>query len=263
MSVRSRIPAPALALAAALALAFVGYGGGNVLALAVRVLLDSVGVAITPRRTFLLSVVTIQLIAFTSVSLAYVRHRGWSPRDIGVRAPSLEGWIVLGAGFAGMIVLWLVGSVASFVVGQRLGIEREPQAIFELAQQDPLIFVLLGVLSLLIVGPAEELLFRGIIQTRLRESFGAGAGITLATALFAFIHILGYGSLVAGVLGVAVLFLIGLVLAVSYEYTGNLVVVAIMHGLFNAMQAALGYVGVRYGDPDSMALLVDAVLLVP
>jgi hypothetical protein len=53
-----------------------------------------------------------------------------------------------------------------------------------------------------------------------------------------------------------VLFFVGLVLALSYEYTGNLVVVAIMHGLFNATQATLGYVGVRFGDPEAMALVV-------
>jgi membrane protease YdiL (CAAX protease family) len=245
-----------------LGLAVVGYGGGNVLALAISQLFAAFEITITPRLSFLLSVATIQLVAFTGTSLAYLRYRGWSPSDIGVRAPSLEGWIVLGAGFASMIVLWLAGSIASFVVGQRLGIEREPQAIFDLAQQDPLIFVLLGVLSLLVVGPAEELLFRGVIQTRLRETFGVGVGITFATALFAAIHLVGYGNLAAGLLGVSVLFLVGFVLALSYEYTGNLVVVAVMHGLFNATQAALGYVGVRYGDPDAVAALAAAILAV-
>ena len=261
MSLRSRIPAPLLAVAVAAGLAALAYGGGNIAAFAIVSALRGLGIQLTPRQGFVLSVVVLQLVFFTGVALAYLRYRGLSVADIGVRAPTLEGWIVLGVGFVGMIVLWLVGSIGSFVIGQRLGIEREPQAIFDIAQQDPLIFLLLGALSLLIVGPAEELLFRGVIQTRLRETFGAAVGITLATALFAVIHITGFGSLEAGLLGVSVLFFVGFVLAFAYEYTGNLVVVAIMHGLFNATQATLGYIGVRFGDPESMAVLLGAVFL--
>jgi len=259
MSLRDRIPAPLLAVAVAVGLALVAYGGGSLVGAAFVRGLDAVGISLTPRQGFVLSVVTLQLVFFTGVAAAYLRYRGLSPRDVGVEMPDLEGWIVLGAGFVSMIVLWLVGSIATFVVGQRLGIERDPQALFEIAQQDPFIFVLLGTLSLLVVGPTEELLFRGIIQTRLRETFGVASGLTIATALFAVIHITSYGSLAGGALGVSVLFLVGIVLAAAYEYTGNLVVVAVMHGLFNATQATLGYVGVRYGDPDAVVAAVGAV----
>lgn len=262
MSFRSRIPSPLLAVIVAVGLAIVAYGGGNVAALAGVLLLDLIGVELTLRRSFILSVVSIQLLFFTGVSIAYLRSREWSLSDIGLKAPSLEGWIVLAAGFVAMIVLWLAASITTFFLGQRFGIEPDQQMIFEIARQDPMIFLLLGALSLLIVGPAEELLFRGVIQTRLRETFGAGVAIALATAIFALIHIAGYESLVGGLLGVSVLFVVGLVLALAYEYTGNLIVVALMHGLFNATQAALGYIGVRFGDPDAMSLLAQGLLAV-
>lgn len=257
MLFRSRIPAPLLAVGVAVGLTALAYGGGNVVVSAVISALRGLGIQLTPRQRIVLSIVVLQLVFFIGVSLAYLRYRGLSLADIGVRVPTLEGWIVLGVGFVGMIILLLVGSIGSFVVGQWLGIERESQVIFEMAQQDPLIFLLVGALSLLIVGPAEELLFRGVIQTRLRETFGVVAGITIATALFAIVHITGYGSLDAGLLGISVLFLIGCVLALAYEYTGNLVVVAIMHGLFNASQMALAYASVRFGDPESMIALVE------
>jgi membrane protease YdiL (CAAX protease family) len=256
MSLRDRVPAPALAIATALGLAALAYGGGNVAAFALSRLLEISGVELTPRRGFILSVVTLQLVFFTGVSLLYLRYRGLSLSDIGVRVPTLEGWIVLGVGFVSMIIVWLVTSIASFVIGRRLGVEREPQMIFEIAQQDPLIFLLLGVLSILIVGPTEELLFRGIIQTRIREAFGVPVGISLATAIFAVIHVFGFSTLASGLLGVSVLFFSGLVLALAYEYTDNLVVVAVIHGFFNATQATLGYLGARFGDPDAMALLL-------
>ena len=261
MSLRDRTPDPVLAIVVAIGLAVVAYGGGNVVVYALATALDALSVELTPRSSFLLSVFVLQLVFFTGVSLLYLRYRGRSLADIGVRMPTLEGWIVLGVGFVGMIVLWLVGSVGSFVVGQRLGIERDTQAIFEIAQQDPLIFVFLAVFSLLVIGPAEELLFRGVIQTRLRETFGIAVAITLATAIFAVIHIAGFGSLAGGALGVSVLFFVGIVLALAYEYTGNLVVVAVMHGLFNATQAALGYVGVRYADPDAMTVALALLSL--
>ena len=257
MPLRARVPAPVLVITTTLGLAILAYGGGNIAAFALATLIEMGGVELTPRRSFVLSVLTLQLVFFTGVSLLYLRFRELSVSDIGVRLPTLEGWIVFGVGFVSMIIVWLVASIASFVIGQRLGIEREPQAIFEIAQQDPLIFLLLGVLSILIVAPTEELLFRGVIQTRIRETFGVPVGIPLATALFAVIHVFGFSTLVSGVLGVSVLFLSGLVLALAYEYTDNLVVVAAMHGLFNATQATLGYLGARFGDPDAMVLALS------
>ena len=260
MSLHSRVPGPIVAVGVAIGLAAVAYGGGNIVAAGVAFGLASAGIEVTLRQSFILSVVVLQLVFFTGISLVYLNYRSLSLSDIGVRVPDLEGWIVLGAGFVGMILLWFVASIASVVISSRFGIEQEQQAIFEMAQQDPFIFLLLGTLSLLIVGPTEELLFRGVIQTRLRETFGVASGLTLATALFALIHIGGFGISASGLLGVSVLFVVGLVLAVAYEYTGNLVVVAVMHGLFNATQATLGYVGVRFGDPEAMVLLAGAVV---
>lgn len=263
MSIRSRIPDPLLAVLVAVGLALVAYGGGNVLAVVAAFLLRFFGVELTPRYLVVLSTITIQLIAFTGISLAYLRYRDMSVADIGVRVPSLEGWIALGVGFVGMIVLWLVGSIGTFLIRERFGIEGDTQMLFEMAQQDPLIFLIAGALSIFIVGPAEELLFRGIIQSRLRETFGARAGVTIATVLFAAMHITGFGSLAGGLLGVSVLFFVGLALAITYEYTDNLVVVAIMHGLFNAIQMTLGYFSLQYADPDAVTLLVETAIATP
>lgn len=261
MAYRSKVAEPLQALVVAIGLAAIAYGGGNLLAFVFVLLFEFLGIELTTRALFILSVVAIQLITFTGVSLAYLRYRRLSLSDIGVRLPDLEGWIVLGVGFISMLVLLVVGSIGSTLVGEWLDIERESQMIIEIAQQDPFIFILLGVLSLLVVGPAEELLFRGIIQSRVRETFGPVAGVTIPTAIFAMIHLTGYGTLGAGLLGVAVMFLVGFVLALSYEYTDNLVVVALMHGLFNASQAVLGYLSVRFGDPEAMGAIGHVVVV--
>lgn len=261
MSRTSQLTGGAIAITVAVGLAVVAYGGGNVAVLAGAIVLSAVGVELSPRGWLVLSIVTIQLLFFVGVSIAYLAYRDLTLADIGVKWPSLEGWIALGAGYIGLIVLWLAASIASFFVADRFGIERTPQSIIEIGQQDPFVFVLLAVLSVLIVGPAEELLFRGVIQTRLRETFGVVVALTVATALFALIHVFGFlgGGVGGAVLGVSVLFVIGSVLAVVYEYTGNLVVVAILHGLFNATQGAFGYFSVQAGDLATVALLLFGV----
>jgi membrane protease YdiL (CAAX protease family) len=94
--------------------------------------------------------------------------------------------------------------------------------------------------ALFFVGPAEELLFRGVVQGLLRRSFGVVPGLLGASALFGVGHYLAISSgsawtylLVAGALG--------LVLGAVYEYTENIVVPAITHGLWNAGLFVINY----------------------
>ncbi|MFD1641398.1 CPBP family intramembrane glutamic endopeptidase [Halohasta litorea] len=109
---------------------------------------------------------------------------------------------------------------------------------------DPVYYLVMIVISLLFVGPAEELLFRGAVQGRLRESWGAWPAIVAATVLFGLIHIPavsgGFGAqlsyaLLAGVLGI--------VLGYLYEYTDNIVVPAVTHGCYNGTLFAVLYLG--------------------
>ena len=109
---------------------------------------------------------------------------------------------------------------------------------------DPVYYLLMVVVSLLFVGPAEELLFRGAVQGRLRQSWGAWPAIIAATVLFGLIHIPavsgGFGAqlsyaLLAGVLGI--------VLGYLYEYSDNIVVPAVTHGCYNGALFGALYLG--------------------
>jgi len=109
---------------------------------------------------------------------------------------------------------------------------------------DPGYYLIMIPVSLLLVGPAEELLFRGAVQGRLSESWGRWPAIIVATVLFGLIHIPavsgGFGAqlsyaLLAGVLG--------LVLGYLYDYTQNIVVPAVIHGSYNGTLFALLYLG--------------------
>jgi len=109
---------------------------------------------------------------------------------------------------------------------------------------DPTYFLLMIPISLLFVGPAEELLFRGAVQGRLRESWGMWPAIVTATVLFGLVHIPaitgGFGAQLSYALLVGVL---GLLLGYLYETTRNIVVPAVIHGAYNATLFGLLYLG--------------------
>jgi membrane protease YdiL (CAAX protease family) len=107
-------------------------------------------------------------------------------------------------------------------------------------QGSPEVFLLLVPLSFLLIGPGEELLYRGVIQGTLTEEFSVPSAIVLASGLFAVIHtfsLQGEGKIVY----ILVVFVLALVLGFVYEYTENLVVPALMHGAYNAVLFGSSY----------------------
>jgi len=107
---------------------------------------------------------------------------------------------------------------------------------------DPTYFLVMIPVSLLVVGPAEEILFRGAVQGRLRQSWGVWPAIIVATVLFGLIHIPaitgGFGAQLSYALLVGVL---GLLLGYLYEYTQNILVPSLIHGAYNATLFGLLY----------------------
>lgn len=93
--------------------------------------------------------------------------------------------------------------------------------------------------------PAEEFVFRGLIQRRLREAFGVEAAVALASLLFAVLHVPRY--LVMGSFGQAAVLLIaafgsGFLFGVTYVYSKNLIVPILVHACYNAVQISASLV---------------------
>ncbi len=109
-----------------------------------------------------------------------------------------------------------------------------------MASGNPDIFLLLIPLSFLLIGPGEELLYRGLIQGLLRKTFRPARAIVLASALFAVVHVFslsGAGKLVS----IGTVFTLSLILGILYEYTDNLVVPILVHGAYDAVLFSLQY----------------------
>lgn len=118
---------------------------------------------------------------------------------------------------------------------QELGL-RTAQNPATMAAGDPVVYYAAMIaVSILIVGPAEELLFRGIIQGGLRRSFGPIPAILLASVLFGVLHAGVQGSPSEQVAYMGITVLLGAILGVLYERTENVLVPGLAHGVYNGI----------------------------
>jgi membrane protease YdiL (CAAX protease family) len=146
-------------------------------------------------------------------------------------------------------VAWIAGGlvailVAAAVIGEliaRLGVTVAQNQVIEAGRQNPEFFLYMIPVSLLLVGPFEELVFRGGVQGVLRDAWGSRAAIVIAAGLFGAIHLValtGAGSRVSYVVVAATL---GLILGAVYERTRNLTVPAVVHGVYNSVLFVVQY----------------------
>ena len=230
---------------------------GSILA---GVVLSSAGV---PQNTFVILGTSIgQILGFGGVALGYLRRRGYGWDDIrsylGVRLPSLRELGVVLAGYVGIVVSLLVISiVATLFLPEPAQNEGAQRAI-----ENPEIIPAMIVMMLLVVGPFEELLYRGVVQNRIRENFDVLPAIALASAIFASVHVIALaGDLVGMLVTVTILFFPATIFGYVYEYTGNLVVPALLHGIHNSVLLSLILLGPEL-EEETAFVARDAVLSV-
>lgn len=227
-------------------LALVGFalGVGVIIALTIGYFAVTGNQTVSAVAELGMSLLALQGIAFPLLSLVYVRWSGHDWSFLNVEIPSLKqvGWAVLT--FVGAFVLAIVAAV----VVQSLGLQAASNSSAQTAQQNPEIIPYMVVAALLLIGPGEELLFRGVIQGTLREYFSGPAAILLASGAFAPLHIFALiGDLQAGLVTISVLFLPSLAFGYAYERTRNLVVPALAHGFYDGMLFVILYVATTAG----------------
>lgn len=123
-----------------------------------------------------------------------------------------------------------------------VGVEVATNRALTPGQGAPRYFLYMVPVSILVVGPAEELVFRGVVQGELRKALPAAPAIGLAAFLFGSIHFTaGTGTVVGQAAYVVVATLLAVPLGYLYEGTGNLVLPALAHGLYNAALYAIQY----------------------
>jgi len=168
------------------------------------------------------------------ITLLFAKQKGVGLRELGLKKPNMRTIVILS--FAAMFLLLLAGSISvveEFVFGPDPDAELLVEAILP---KDSFQLVALIGISLALVGPAEELAFRGFIQRGLETSFGKTAGLLIASILFGLLH--GLNSL-RSIIPVTV---VSLFLGYVWQKTdGNTAASAWMHGLYDAIAITLAY----------------------
>ncbi|SDR43404.1 CPBP family intramembrane glutamic endopeptidase [Natronobacterium texcoconense] len=174
------------------------------------------------------------LLGFGTVAAALLSFSlGWIPkRVVGFAVPTGRQLLVGVGATVGLVVLAaLLSALVEFV-----GAPASDHALFD--EDAPVsYYVVLAVLSILVIGPVEELLFRGLIQNYLRSAVTPVWAVVWTSVLFAVVHLPAYltGAFSTAVASLAVIFVLSLVLGAIYERYRNVVLVMLIHGFYNAV----------------------------
>jgi membrane protease YdiL (CAAX protease family) len=104
-----------------------------------------------------------------------------------------------------------------------------------------------AVLSLVLVAPIEEFLFRGVIQGRMLEALGSVGAVGVASVVFAFFHVYPVALLspptVVIIHMTSYYTVMGVIFGWAYHRTDTLVAPVVVHGIFNAVLFASPLLG--------------------
>ena len=208
------------ALLVAAGLAFAGVVGGLVSVLTVPALYDLVA---APESLVgrLLGRYVVQP-GFGAVALLYVLTRA-------DRTPYLRT-----GGFSAEAVGWLAVGVALEPVTRTLSevafgaTHAGGTPKWALLLAEPTALPAAVAVTFLVMAPAEELLYRGVVHGRLRGHFGPAGRVLTSATLFGLLHLVLSG----GVPSFLVTGLSGLALGTAYERTDDLAVPVCMHAGF-------------------------------
>ncbi len=168
------------------------------------------------------------------VTLLFARSKGASLKELGLKRTSSRTLAIVSIL---AVFLYLMGLGIS--VGEEVVFGPDPMEEYYarfVMPRDTLQLVVLIVFHLALVGPCEELAFRGFAQKGFENSFGKMKGLLVASVLFGLLH--GLSTLYAVVPVIAAGFVLGYV----WQQTGgNTTVSAVMHGISNSISITIAY----------------------
>lgn len=173
----------------------------------------------------------------TIIGAGYLTYTGHGKQFIDFELPTLKQ---VGIGLGGAILLYAVSFAVSNLFAL-FGVTGSEHAIYKMATSPDRVvsdefFLLLVPISILIVGPMEEFIYRNIVQKSLYSAFDKRHAILGASFIFAAIHFPAYLTGTPGQAGITLIsvFSLALILGTLYAWTENLVVPALAHGVYNA-----------------------------
>lgn len=174
--------------------------------------------------------------AFLLVGIAYLSWQEYGSL-VRIGLPTVRDWLVI---VGGVVALFVV-SVVSGVLFEHFDVEPAENVAIERGMEHPELFLALLPIQLFLTAPAEELLFRGIIQGLFRAAYGVIPAILIASTVFGLVHLPALAGGGGQLAVVVVLLTSGVILGVIYEYTGNLTVPILVHAAWNVLVFGTSY----------------------
>jgi membrane protease YdiL (CAAX protease family) len=192
-----------------------------------------------PPMMYILLLTSLEAVGIlASVYVFGVRRKHLELQELGFRRTSLM-WMVL-AGITALIFIPVIGLIA-LGVQMLLGLPLEnPQLEFlvpkDFSAPGALVMILLGGI---VIPIAEEVFFRGVLYRWMRQYAGRWLAIVASSLVFGALH--GDISVAAAT------FIMGIVLAWFYEYSGSLWTSILIHATNNTLKLLLLYLLLALG----------------
>ncbi len=214
----------------------VGFGL-VVAALLIGAVLSS-GPLLVGEASFAVLTATIVLSEASYALTGWLYLQRWFSETVSLEMPTLReaGWVIVST-LLMLGIATLIGAIATTFDVQLGRLDQD------LIAGTPTMALVMAALSFVLIAPAEEYLFRGVIQRRLMRSMRSDVAIVTAAFLFVIPHAIGYlGGVQGVVLLSAVPFLLAIIMGVLYERFDNLSVPILTHGCYNATLFVTTYI---------------------
>jgi membrane protease YdiL (CAAX protease family) len=169
-----------------------------------------------------------------AITLLYVKKNSINLKKLGLKKPKLKTII-----FASFLAIILFLSAIGLSIIEEIILGPNPESEFllnSILPQNILQLIALIGISITLVGPAEELAFRGFIQRGFETSYGKNIGLFITSMLFGLLHGINSWRSIIPVTVVSVF-----VGYVWQKTDGNTTIVAWVHGMYDALIITTGY----------------------
>lgn len=185
-------------------------------------------------------------LGYGTATVAYLRFVDEDRSFVDVSVPSLRD---LGYAIGGLVALFVALQAIGLLFAQFQISTAEHGTVEILRDAAPRVSLTMVALSLLFIGPGEELLFRNVIQKHLYRSFSRRGAIVVGSVVFAAVHFQSYatGTLGQILASLTVVFALSLLLGWLYHRTESVVVPALVHGGYDAILFGSIYVDIAGG----------------
>lgn len=184
-----------------------------------------------------------------TIGILYFRFSEKNIQYIDLNIPDKRQFaLIVGGTLALLLAFFAIGTATSFF-GNAQPSEHTMAQTVTTGDLDPQFLLLMVPISFLVIGPAEEFVFRNLVQKRLYEDFTKLAAVVISSLIFAVVHYPAYatGPIADVLLSLGSVFTFSLILGGAYAWSENLLVPAVMHGTYNAAIFMNWYTALAHG----------------